>query len=112
MTAAANVVWVVKGQVTDPTAYPPEADAKLGQVEWQFSNGPAGDRSYSADYVDLTKGLAEHEDCALLHLDTDGLTVHGGRPDCAHQWVEWDGEPEHPDEPVYDVCVSCGGVKH
>lgn len=106
-----RTVWIVRGEVTDPSAYPPEANAKLGQTEWQFSDGPSGARGYSADYLDLAKGLAEHEDCVLLHIDADGLTVHGGSPACQHQWVEWDGVPEHGEDDVADVCVQCGGVK-
>lgn len=103
---APRTVWIVRGEVTDLSAYPNNPEVRLGDTEWQFSDAPVGQRGYSADYVSLEQGLAEHEDCILLHEDSDGFTVHGGRPDCPHQWVEWEGG-----EPARDVCTQCGGVK-
>lgn len=50
-------VYIIVGRVTDPTAYP---DAKIGDIEFQFSDGPPEDRSHSADYVDLIQGLKDH----------------------------------------------------
>lgn len=51
-------VWIVKGQVSDPDSYP-DPKPVVGQTEWQFSDGPPGERGSSADYIDLEKGLAE-----------------------------------------------------
>lgn len=56
-------VWLVIGKVTDPDAH---TNAKEGDTEYQFSDGPAGERSSSADYVDLTKGLNNHIDYDLI----------------------------------------------
>jgi hypothetical protein len=50
-------VYIVKGKVTDPSAY---ENARMGQTEYQFSDGPANNRSESADYVDLEQGLKDH----------------------------------------------------
>jgi len=59
-------VWVVVGEVTDPAAH--QGAAVLGQPEYQFSDGPAGHRGYSADYIDLEHGLQEHSGC-IIHWD-------------------------------------------
>jgi len=53
-----NKVWICRGIVTDPEIY--NFEAKLGDPEWQFSDGPPGLRSWSSDYVDLEKGLKDH----------------------------------------------------
>ena len=52
-----KVVYIVKGEVTDEEAH--EYNAYLGQTEWQFSDGPPGSRSSSADYLTLEKGLKD-----------------------------------------------------
>ena len=52
-----ETVFIVKGVVTDPDAHP---DAKVGDAEYQFSDGPPGQRSASADYTDLERGLRDH----------------------------------------------------
>lgn len=53
-----NVVYVVEGAVTDPESY--DYEVPIGTPEWQFSDGPAGARGSSADYIDLMQGLREH----------------------------------------------------
>ena len=50
-------VWIVKGETTDGS-----------RVEWQFSDGPVGQRGESSDYTDLEAGLREHSGC-ILHWD-------------------------------------------
>lgn len=53
-----KTIWIVKGAVTDPKAY--DGKANIGDTEWQFSDGPSGKRSTSADYLSLEQGLLEH----------------------------------------------------
>lgn len=103
-------VWVVRGEVTDPSCFP-GTGAKLGDTEWQFSDGPPGERGYSADYVDLSEGLATHADCALYHDNGLGGWAHGGSPGCEHNWVEWVGDDGDLLEPAMDVCNSCGATR-
>jgi len=62
----AETVFIVKGVVTDPDSYP---DAKVGDLEYQFSDGPPGQRSFSADYVDLEEGLREHAGKIFIWLE-------------------------------------------
>ena len=50
-------VWIIKGVVTDPDAH---FGAIVGDIEYQFSDGPPNGRGMSSDYADLEKGLAEH----------------------------------------------------
>jgi hypothetical protein len=50
-------VWIVVGEVTDTDGY---EGSFLGQTEYQFSDGPAGSRGGSSDYIDLAKGLRDH----------------------------------------------------
>jgi len=47
--------WIVKGIVTDTDAHP---GARLGDTEWQFSDGPPGERSSSEDFLSLEAGFA------------------------------------------------------
>jgi hypothetical protein len=51
-------VWLIIGKVTNPEAH--NCEAIEGQTEYQFSDGPDGGRSSSADYVDIIKGLKDH----------------------------------------------------
>lgn len=62
-------VWVVKGTITDLEAYEAEnaqrmAEGKallgIGDTEWQFSDGPPGERGSSSDYFSLEQGLAAY----------------------------------------------------
>jgi len=55
-------VWLIIGEVTDPTLY---EDAVMGQPEYQFSDGPAGERTTSNDYIDLMQGLQDHTGCVI-----------------------------------------------
>jgi hypothetical protein len=61
-------VWIVEGRVTCEGAHP---FAKLGDVEWQFSDGPPGERSSSADYINLAHGLREHSGCIMHFVPLD-----------------------------------------
>ena len=61
-------VWVVKGIVTSPDAY--EGHAVMGQTEWQFSDGPPGERGGSSDYLDLEAGIKAHAP-AIFHFVDD-----------------------------------------
>lgn len=54
--AKLKTYWICKGAVTDPSAY--DYHVKKGHVEWQFSDGPSGQRSESADYLTLEAGLS------------------------------------------------------
>ena len=63
--ALLDEVWIAKGKVTDPTAYP---DAVLGQTEYQFSDGPGVSRGQSADYIDLEQGLRDHSGM-IIHFE-------------------------------------------
>jgi hypothetical protein len=63
--AMLDEVWIVKGVVSDLTAY---VDSYEGQVEYQFSDGPAFNRSESADYVDLEQGLRDHSGM-IIHFE-------------------------------------------
>lgn len=47
---------IVKGVVTDVEDVHPHA--KLGDVEWQFSDGPPGERGGSEDFLSLEEGIA------------------------------------------------------
>ena len=61
-------VWIVEGRVTCTDAHP---TAKLGDTEWQFSDGPPGERSSSADYISLEHGLREHSGCIMHFVPLD-----------------------------------------
>ena len=61
-------VFIVKGVVTDPDAHP---NAEVGDPEYQFSDGPPGQRSMSADYTDLERGLREHSGKTFVWVDED-----------------------------------------
>ncbi len=41
------------------------------EIEYQFSDGPPGERSISADYMNLEQGLAEHTGC-VIHWWSEG----------------------------------------
>lgn len=60
-----NEVWIVKSKVADPSPY---VDAKAGQTEYQFSDGPSGNRSCSDDYIDLEQGL-QHYSGYVIHWE-------------------------------------------
>lgn len=60
-------VWIVKGVVTDPDAHG-VGITFIGEPEYQFSDGPSGNRSMSSDYVDLEKGLQDHSGC-IIHWE-------------------------------------------
>jgi hypothetical protein len=85
--AMAKEVWIVKGHVSDVEAYRNDLSAldkvRIGDVEWQFSDGPAGQRGGSSDYLDLEQGLKEHSGYVMHWQDdnaewpfTDVETAH------------------------------------
>lgn len=55
-----KTIYIVEGVVTDPEAHP---DAIVGDTEWQFSDGPPGERGSSADYLYLEEGMRAHPGC-------------------------------------------------
>ena len=68
-----RTVWVVKaGPITqaqiDDDIYPQDA---LGLPEWQFSDGPSGQRTRSDDYDDLELGLQDHSGCIIIYEGED-----------------------------------------
>ena len=46
---------IVRGAVTDAEAY--DGHARVGDPEWQFSDGPPGERGFSDDFLSLEAGL-------------------------------------------------------
>jgi hypothetical protein len=71
-------VWLHVGRVSNADAYPDES-VKVGDLEFQFSDGPPGQRSSSADYIDLAEGLDDQHGCDLFinhrNLAEAGLTT-------------------------------------
>lgn len=63
MSARPETVWIVKGEVTSLDVWP---TAKLGDPEWQFSDGPPGSRGSSADFLSLEEGLAAFSGARLI----------------------------------------------
>ncbi len=59
-----NTVWVGRGEVDNLEAWP--EGTVLGQDEWQFSDGPVGNRGYSEDYLTLQEGLAAHSGKVII----------------------------------------------
>lgn len=71
-------VWIVVGRVTEPDS------PFYGEVEYQFSDSPPGERGSSADYVNLAKGLREHSGSIMhwvgeMKTYTVEVTVHERR---------------------------------
>jgi len=64
--AYVDKVWIVCGKITDEEAAEAyQSGAKVGDIEYQFSDGPPGERTYSADYVDLAEGIRDHAHCKI-----------------------------------------------
>lgn len=59
---------VVKGTVTDPELAE-RWGVHVGDTEWQFSDGPAGFRSSSADFPSLEEGLRALSPCIIIMED-------------------------------------------
>ena len=57
-----KTIWIVKGAVTDPLVWIEATGARvsMGEVEWQFSDGPPGERGSSDDFLSLEDGLRQH----------------------------------------------------
>ena len=66
-------IWVVKGRVTDDEAH--GYKAKLGDIEWQFSDGPPGERSSSADYISLEEGIRAQAPAVFHFVDDEPETL-------------------------------------
>jgi hypothetical protein len=62
-------IWIVKGAVSDPLFWTEAVGAHVseGDVEWQFSDGPPGERGSSADFLSLEDGLRHHAP-AIFHF--------------------------------------------
>lgn len=61
-----QVYWVGCGQVTDVEVYWKHENVKLGDPEWQFSDGPVGNRSISYDFLSLEEGLRILSPCIII----------------------------------------------
>ena len=60
--------WIIKGCITDDEAHP---GYNIGDTEWQVSDGPAGQRSISADFPTLEQALMYASGrFSILHFDT------------------------------------------
>ena len=58
MTMTPETIYIVRGAISghlEEQAHLPE-----GTTEWQMSDGPAGERGYSADYLDLSEALGAY----------------------------------------------------
>jgi hypothetical protein len=68
-----KTIWIVKGRVTDPEAHEYEEGvfALVGTIEWQFSDGPPGERGSSADYLCLETGLKAHAPAIFHFVDEE-----------------------------------------
>ncbi len=62
-------VWITRGTITDADSWEGQTittpkgkvrPVRVGDTEWSFSDGPAGRRGGSSDYVDLAAALADH----------------------------------------------------
>jgi hypothetical protein len=62
-----DVVYIVKGTVTDDDGH---YNTGVGDVEWQFSDGPPGERSFSSDYTSLEEGLSDHSGKRFVWVDS------------------------------------------
>lgn len=60
-------IWIVEGSVTDPEAY--DGTAMIGDTEWQFSDGPAGKRGSSSDFLSLEEGIRSFPEGTIFHFD-------------------------------------------
>lgn len=58
-----ELIHVVKGVVVEDEAYD---GAKIGDVEWQFSDGPPGKRNHSSDYISLEEGIKDHPNAIFI----------------------------------------------
>lgn len=88
-------VWIVKGAVTDPGAH--GGAAKVGDTEWQFSDGPPGERGSSADYLSLEDGLRDHAPAVFHFIGDEPETL----------WCESCGEA--PATRTLDFASLCDG---
>ena len=67
-----NMNYIVRGAVTDLNAYSDNPEVRLGDVEWQFSDGPSNKRSFSEDFISLEAGLSAHAGEPLIFISITG----------------------------------------
>jgi hypothetical protein len=67
-TPFGETIYIVKGLTSGNLEGQP-ADL----TEWQFSDGPAGERGSSSDYTDLLHGLEDHANC-IFNIDEADFT--------------------------------------
>src|SRR5579872_4731320 len=65
----ARKIWIIKGIVTDPQAY--DGKVPVGTTEWQFSDGPDGDRTRSDDFLSLEEGKAAFPGAEFIMDETE-----------------------------------------
>lgn len=93
--------WVSRGQISGNLEE--QAHLPLDTVEWQFSDGPAGERGYSEDFLSLEDGLRAMSG-AVVHWDPDNDRVPDGlRPDFLYE------EPERAGDRAYRGVVYAAG---
>ena len=68
------VYYIVKGTVTDPDAHDGDP-ASMGDTEWQISDGPAGERGSSADYLYLEEAIKAHAPAVFIFDDGNAPQV-------------------------------------
>lgn len=79
--------WVSRAQISGNV---PEQDhLPADTVEWQFADGPAGQRGYSEDFLSLEEGLREMSG-AVVHWDPDNDALPEGY-EVRAEFLEIDG---------------------
>lgn len=72
-----NIIHVVEGrQSDDPEVY--DGKGVPGATEWQFSDGPPGERGSSADFQSLEEGLRAFPDATFQFHFEDPFTIVEG----------------------------------
>lgn len=112
-------IWIVEGIVTDPDAH--DGVARISDTEWQFSDGPAGERGSSADYLSLEAGMRDHPNC-IFHFDPEPeqssyeFTAPNGQvwEIIYHRFAGWRGIKNNAatDDDVTVYCETAGDVIH
>jgi len=64
-------IWIVKGETSgaEDVLYDGICPPK-GTVEWQFSDGPPGERGGSSDYICLETGMRENSPAFFHFVDS------------------------------------------
>lgn len=56
-----ETIHIVKGEIQNEDALEAYGPGyAVGDIEWQFSDGPSGSRGSSGDFADLRKGLMHY----------------------------------------------------